>query len=54
MTTLAVSTVELARTQYATTSLYHLQFIPLTRGLAPLIAVMPASPVDPAALTSGG
>ena len=53
MTTLAVSTVEPARTQYATTSLYHLQLIALTRGLVPLIAVMPASPGDLAAPTSG-
>ena len=40
MTTLAVSTVDLARIQFATTSLYHFLFVPLTLGLAPLIAVM--------------
>jgi cytochrome d ubiquinol oxidase subunit I len=40
MTSLAVSTVDLARIQFATTSLYHFLFVPLTLGLAPLIAVM--------------
>ncbi len=40
MSTLAVSTVDLARVQFATTSLYHFLFVPLTLGLAPLIAVM--------------
>ena len=40
MTTLAVSAVDLARIQFATTSLYHFLFVPLTLGLAPLIAVM--------------
>ncbi len=40
MSTLAVSTVDLARTQFATTSLYHFLFVPLTLGLAPLVAVM--------------
>jgi cytochrome bd ubiquinol oxidase subunit I len=40
MTTLAVSTVDLARIQFATTSLYHFLFVPLTLGLAPLVAVM--------------
>jgi len=38
--TLAVSTVDLARVQFATTSLYHFLFVPLTLGLAPLVAVM--------------
>ena len=38
--TVAVSTVELARTQFAMTSLYHFLFVPLTLGLAPLVAVM--------------
>jgi cytochrome bd ubiquinol oxidase subunit I len=38
--TLAVSTVDLARTQFAMTSLYHFLFVPLTLGLAPLVAVM--------------
>jgi cytochrome d ubiquinol oxidase subunit I len=40
MSTLAVSTVDLARIQFATTSLYHFLFVPLTLGLAPLVAVM--------------
>ena len=38
--TIAVSTVDLARIQFATTSLYHFLFVPLTLGLAPLVAVM--------------
>ena len=38
--TIAVSTVDLARVQFATTSLYHFLFVPLTLGLAPLVAVM--------------
>jgi cytochrome d ubiquinol oxidase subunit I len=37
---LAVTTVDLARIQFATTSLYHFLFVPLTLGLAPLVAVM--------------
>jgi len=40
MSTLAVTTVDLARVQFATTSLYHFLFVPLTLGLAPLVAVM--------------
>jgi cytochrome bd ubiquinol oxidase subunit I len=40
MSTLAVSAVDLARVQFATTSLYHFLFVPLTLGLAPLVAVM--------------
>lgn len=40
MGSLAVSTVDLARLQFATTSLYHFLFVPLTLGLAPLVAVM--------------
>jgi cytochrome d ubiquinol oxidase subunit I len=40
MSTLAVTTVDLARIQFATTSLYHFLFVPLTLGLAPLVAVM--------------
>ena len=40
MTTLASTTVDLARIQFATTSLYHFLFVPLTLGLAPLVAVM--------------
>jgi cytochrome bd ubiquinol oxidase subunit I len=38
--TLAISTVDLARLQFATTSLYHFLFVPLTLGLGPLVAVM--------------
>jgi cytochrome d ubiquinol oxidase subunit I len=38
--TLAVSTVDLARIQFATTSIYHFFFVPLTLGLAPLVAWM--------------
>jgi cytochrome d ubiquinol oxidase subunit I len=38
--TVAVTTVELARAQFAMTSLYHFLFVPLTLGLAPLVAVM--------------
>jgi cytochrome bd ubiquinol oxidase subunit I len=40
VSSLAVSTVDLARVQFATTSLYHFLFVPLTLGLAPLVAVM--------------
>jgi cytochrome bd ubiquinol oxidase subunit I len=40
MGTIAVTTVDLARIQFATTSLYHFLFVPLTLGLAPLVAVM--------------
>ena len=40
MSALAVTTVDLARIQFATTSLYHFLFVPLTLGLAPLVAVM--------------
>jgi cytochrome bd ubiquinol oxidase subunit I len=36
---LAVSTVNLARIQFATTSLYHFLFVPLTLGLGPIVAV---------------
>jgi cytochrome bd ubiquinol oxidase subunit I len=36
----AVTTVDLARIQFATTSLYHFLFVPLTLGLAPLVATM--------------
>ena len=38
MSTLAITTVDLARLQYANTSLYHFLFVPLTLGLAPLVA----------------
>jgi cytochrome bd ubiquinol oxidase subunit I len=37
---LADTTVDLARIQFATTSLYHFLFVPLTLGLGPLVAVM--------------
>ncbi len=40
MNGLAVSTVDLARVQFATTSLYHFLFVPLTLGLGPLVAIM--------------
>ena len=40
MTPLAVSTVDLARAQFATTTIYHFLFVPLTLGLAPLVAIM--------------
>ncbi len=38
--TLASTSVDLARVQFATTSLYHFIFVPLTLGLAPLVATM--------------
>jgi cytochrome d ubiquinol oxidase subunit I len=37
---LASTATDLARVQFATTSLYHFLFVPLTLGLAPLVAVM--------------
>jgi cytochrome bd ubiquinol oxidase subunit I len=40
VTLLAVSDVDLARLQFGMTSIYHFLFVPLTLGLAPLIAVM--------------
>jgi cytochrome d ubiquinol oxidase subunit I len=40
MSTIADTTVDLARIQFATTSLYHFLFVPLTLGLGPLVAVM--------------
>jgi cytochrome bd ubiquinol oxidase subunit I len=40
VTTLGSTAVDLARIQFATTSLYHFLFVPLTLGLAPLVAVM--------------
>jgi cytochrome d ubiquinol oxidase subunit I len=40
MMPLGLSTVDLARLQFASTSLYHFLFVPLTLGLAPLVAVM--------------
>jgi cytochrome d ubiquinol oxidase subunit I len=36
----AVTTVDVARLQFATTTLYHFIFVPLTLGLAPLVAIM--------------
>ena len=39
-TSLAASVVDLARWQFALTTLYHFTFVPLTLGLAPLVAVM--------------
>ena len=40
MVTLASTAVELARWQFALTTLFHFVFVPLTLGLAPLLAVM--------------
>ena len=40
MLSIASTTVDLARAQFATTSIYHFLFVPLTLGLAPLVAVM--------------
>jgi cytochrome bd ubiquinol oxidase subunit I len=40
VTPLAVDAVDLARIQFATTSVYHFFFVPLTLGLGPLVAVM--------------
>jgi cytochrome d ubiquinol oxidase subunit I len=37
---LAITTVDLARIQFATTSIYHFLFVPLTLGLGPLVAIM--------------
>jgi cytochrome bd-type quinol oxidase subunit 1 len=37
---LAVTTVDLARTQFALTSIYHFLFVPVILGLAPMVAVM--------------
>src|SRR6187397_836639 len=37
---LADTAVDLSRIQFATTALYHFLFVPLTLGLAPLVAVM--------------
>src|SRR5262249_37911187 len=36
----ANTTVDLARVQFATTSIYHFLFVPLTLGLGPLVAIM--------------
>ena len=40
MAGLASTVVDLARLQFATTSIYHFLFVPLTLGLGPLVAVM--------------
>jgi cytochrome d ubiquinol oxidase subunit I len=39
MIALSTTTVDLARAQFATTSIYHFLFIPLTLGLGPIVAV---------------
>ena len=39
MTVLASTTVDLARAQFATTSIYHFLFVPLTLGLGPIVVV---------------
>src|SRR3954449_3020415 len=40
MASLASTTVDLARLQFALTSIYHFLFVPLTLGLGPLVAIM--------------
>ena len=40
MSPLASTAADLARIQFATTSLYHFLFVPLTLGLGPLVAIM--------------
>ena len=40
MVIVASAVVDLARFQFATTSIYHFLFVPLTLGLGPLVAVM--------------
>src|ERR1700750_1841708 len=40
MGVLGASVVDLSRVQFAMTSLYHFLFVPLTLGLAPLVAIM--------------
>ena len=40
MVVLASTTVDLARAQFATTSIYHFLFVPLTLGLGPIVAIM--------------
>jgi cytochrome bd ubiquinol oxidase subunit I len=39
VTVVASTTVDLARIQFATTSLYHFLFVPLTLGLGPIVAI---------------
>jgi cytochrome bd ubiquinol oxidase subunit I len=38
VTLIAVTDVDLARIQFGMTSIYHFLFVPLTLGLAPLVA----------------
>jgi cytochrome bd ubiquinol oxidase subunit I len=40
VTPYALTAVDLARLQFGTTSIYHFLFVPLTLGLAPLVAIM--------------
>ena len=40
MAVTASTVVDLARLQFATTSVYHFLFVPLTLGLGPLVAIM--------------
>ena len=40
MNVVAVNVVDLARAQFATTTIYHFFFVPLTLGLGPIVAVM--------------
>jgi len=40
VTSLASTTVDLARIQFGLTSIYHFLFVPLTLGLGPLVAIM--------------
>ena len=40
MAVVASTAVDLARLQFATTSIYHFLFVPLTLGLGPIVAVM--------------
>jgi cytochrome bd ubiquinol oxidase subunit I len=40
VTPYALTTVDLARLQFGTTSIYHFLFVPITLGLAPLVAIM--------------
>ena len=40
MSVVAANVVDLARAQFATTSIYHFFFVPLTLGLGPIVAVM--------------
>src|SRR5256886_12916713 len=39
MSALASTAVDLARIQFATTSIYHFLFVPLTLGLGPIVAI---------------